>query len=31
MGVKKKEEKKQEDTIDLSTLPPCKTMCVSLN
>lgn len=26
MGVKKKEEKKQEDIIDLSTLPPCRTL-----
>ncbi|OMJ77048.1 hypothetical protein SteCoe_23447 [Stentor coeruleus] len=30
MGVKKKEEKKQEDAIDISTLPPCKTMIISL-
>ena len=26
MGIKKKEEKKQEDVIDISTLPPCKTL-----
>ena len=26
MGVKKKEEKKQEDIIDISTLPPCRTL-----
>ena len=31
MGVKKKEEKKQEDVIDISTLPPCKTIIVSIN
>jgi hypothetical protein len=31
MGVKKKEEKKQEDLIDFSNLPPCKTIIISFN
>lgn len=31
MGAKKKEEKKQEDIVDISTLPQCKTVIATVN